>query len=389
MLLPLRLYYSAIWIKRTFLDTILMMFKNSFDKFFFRFFPIPSFFVVPSFGLDISDQSLKFVELLTTNNGIKMGRHGEHSIPPGIIESGKIKDSKRMEEILLALRKKEGLKSVRVSLPEEQMYLFRLRLDKANIVNVREAIELSLEEHIPISAEDAIFDYELLNEDEKEIELQIAAIPKNIIENYLSIFQHSGILVQSFELEAQAISRAVIQKGDMDTYMIVDFGQTRTGIFIVSRGVVIFTSTLDDMGGVILNNMIAKNFNISFEEANKMKQKYGLQRNTPNKEIFAVLLNSVSILRDEIAKDFFYWQTHKDEEGKNNPPIKKIILCGGDSNLIGLSEYLSVSIKSPVGLANAWTNILDTKKNIPEISFTQALSYATALGLALGDFEDK
>jgi len=169
--------------------------------------------------------------------------------------------------------------------------------------------------------------------------------------------------------------------------MIVDFGQTRTGIFIISKGSVTFTSTLD-VGGITLNNMIAKNFKITTDEARRLKEQYGLQRNVANKEIFSVLLNSASILRDEIVKHFIYWNTHKNDRGENNPPIKKIILCGGDANLLGLPDYLSVSMKSPVELANAWVNIVNTKEYIPEISFRQALSYSTALGLALGDFEN-
>lgn len=341
---------------------------------------------MPSFGLDISDESLKFISLSAVKKGIRMKKHGERKIPPGVIESGKINDPKRLQEILLLLRKSEGIKSVRVSLPEEQIYLFRMRLDKTGLTNVRESIELSLEEHIPIPALEAIFDYEILDEDESNLRIQVAAIPVGVIESYLSVFKDSSILVQSFELEAQAISRSVLQNGDTDTYMIVDFGEKRTGIFIVSRGVVMFTSTLD-VGGVMLTGMIQKNFKVSYEEAEEMKKIYGLQRNVANKEIFAVILNSVSILRDEIVKHFLYWHTHQDEEGKNNPPIKKLILCGGDSNLIGLADYLSVSLKTKVEMANVWTNIMDTEKEVPDISLKQALSFASAIGLALGDFE--
>ncbi len=363
------------------------MFKNSFDRLFFRFFPVPNFFVTPSFGLDISDESLKFVELVNGRSGVKLGRYGEKKIPSGIIESGKIKDQKKLGEVLSALRLEVGMRSVRVSLPEEQVYLFKLSLDKAGLLNVREAIELSLEEHIPISAADSIFDYELLSEDDQKLELQISAIPKNVIDDYLALFQNASLSVQSFELEAQAISRSVVKRGDMDTYMIVDFGQTRTGIFIVSKGVVTFTSTLD-VGGVSLNSMIAKNFKISLDQAKELKQQYGLKRNVENREIFSVLLNSVSVLRDEIVKHFLYWQTHRDENGVTNPPIKKIILCGGDANLIGLADYISVSMKSPVEMANVWVNIIDTKKYIPDINFKQSISFATAIGLALGDFHE-
>jgi len=87
------------------------------------------------------------------------------------------------------------------------------------------------------------------------------------------------------------------------------------------------------------------------------------------------------------VKHFLYWHTHKDEEGKNNPPIKKIILCGGDSNLIGLSDYFSVSMKSRVEMANVWINIVNTENYVPDINFKQALSFAAALGLALRDFD--
>ena len=362
------------------------MFRNSFNKFFLRFFPPPNFLATPSFGLDISDESLKFAELVMTKDGIRIGRYGERKIPAGIIESGKIKNLIKLKEVLVSLQKEEEVKFVRVSLPEEQVYLFTLRLEKSGLKSVREGIELALEEHVPISAQDAIFDYDLIREDAQSLDVQVAAIPKNVIENYLLVFKDSSVSVQSLELEAQAISRAVIKKGDLETYMIVDFGQTRTGIFIISRGVVVFTSTLD-IGGASLSSMIQKNFKISFEEADKMKQQYGLQRNVENKEIFAVLLNSVSVLRDEIAKHFLYWHTHKDEEGKERPSIKKIILCGGDANLIGLPEYLAVSTKSKVEMADVWINISETGKSVPEISFHQSLAFAAALGLALGDFD--
>ncbi len=363
------------------------MFRNSFNNLFLRHFPVPNFLANPSFGLDISDESIKYIQLTNAKFGIRVGKHGERNIPPGIIEAGKIKDPKRMEEILLALKKEEGITSVRVSLLEEQVYLFRLRLEKQGLINIRESIELSLEEHIPISAQDTIFDYELMSQNAQSLELQVAAIPKNIIENYISIFKNSQIKVESFELEPQAISRAVIKRGDLETYMIVDFGEKRNGIFIISAGFVMFSSTLD-LGGVMLTEMIMKSFKVSFAEAKKIKIKYGLQRNnTVNKEIFSVLLNSVSILRDEIAKHFLYWHTHKTEDGKDNPPIKKIILCGGDSNLIGLVDYFSVSMKNKVEMANVWVNIVDTEKYIPEIGFKQALSFAAALGLALGDFD--
>lgn len=354
---------------------------------FSRFFPTPKFLRPHSFGLDISDESIKFAELVPIRGGVRIGRHGERKIPQGIIVSGKIKDQKGLQEILLSLKKDFNLKSVRVSLPEEQIYLFELKVEKKGVKKLREAIELSLEEHIPMPAQDTIFDYELLKQDDNFVNLEVGAIGQAVLKSYLSVFENSRMRVESCELEAQAIARAVIKKGDLDTQMIVDFGQTRTGIFIISRGVVVFTTTFS-LGGESLVEMIEKSLNVDHAEALRLKMEYGLARHAENKELFPAILNIVSVLRDEIAKHFLYWHTHKEESEEARPPIKKIILCGGESNLIGLTEYISVSLKTQVELGNVWVNIVDPTRQVPEMSFRQSLSFATVFGLAFGDFEN-
>ena len=353
-----------------------------------KFFPTPEFLSKPCFGLDISDESIKYIELIETRNGMQIGKYGSVPVPSGVIDSGKITDQNRLKDILLSLKNKQIIKSGRVSLPEEQIYLFKVKVPKEGRDNIRDMIELSFEQYVPIPPSEVVFDYELYSEDQDVFEVEVTAIPKIIIEKYLAIFEDCDVEVPSFELEAQALSRSVIKDGDMDTYMIVDFGNHRTGISVVSRGMVVFTSTVD-VGGAMLTNLIQKNFNIPFEEAEKMKLKYGLTRNAENHDVFSVLLNGVSILRDEISKHFLYWHTHKDENGKDHPPIKTIILCGGDSNLIGFTEYLSIGMRQNVELANVWQNVSFAKNYVPNISFENSLSFGTAIGLALGDFESE
>lgn len=349
------------------------------------FFPIPSFMASVSFGVDISDESVKFVELQKSKNKFHIKKYGEKNIPAGVIESGKIKNSKKLEEILADLKKEVGIRSARVSLPDEQVYLFKLTLKKMGLNDIRKRIELSIEKYVPILAEDTIFDYEIIEEDENNLYLQVVVIVKNIFETYVSVFKNSGITIQSLEIEASAMSRTVIKKEEKDTYMIVDFGKDRTGVFVVENQRIMYTATID-IGSKMLTNLVQENFEISFEEAEKMKQEIGLQRNSENQELFSVLLNGVSILKDEISRHYIYWHTHKEVHEKECSKISKIILCGGGSNLIGLAEYIRVSMKLPVLVADVWINILDFKKNIPEISFKKSLSYTTALGLALGNF---
>lgn len=283
------------------------------------------------FGLDISDEMLKFVELMPSKSGIKIGRYGERQIPFGIIKNGEIKEIKEFEKILSILKKEEKIKSARVSLSK------------------------------------------------------IGSIPFPVFQSYLSVFKNSKIPILSFEYEWEAIIRTLFKKNDVGTYMIIDIGKKFTGIYIISRSAVMFSS-LFPVGGHMFTKMIEKKLKTSFKEAENIKIKYGLDHNFFDEKTFSLFLDGLSILQDEISRRFLYWNTHKNEKN-DRPRIEKIILCGGGSNLTGLSEHISVNMKTQVELADVWTNILDIKKNIPEISFEKSLSFAPALGLALKNFK--
>ena len=164
--------------------------------------------------------------------------------------------------------------------------------------------------------------------------------------------------------------------------MITDFGRTRTGISIVSEGAVSFTSTVP-IGGYSLTRAIAKELGVSFEEAEKLKQKNGFVRTSENEKLFAVLMSTVSILRDELIRHYNYWHAHPNVYGERQDPISKVVLCGGDSNLNGFSEFLALGLHSPVELANVMQNVNSFDTYVPEMAFSDSLRYATAVGLAL------
>lgn len=353
------------------------------ESFLLKLFPVPSILTPSSIGIDISDQSIKYVELIKKHDGFAIGVHGSFSIPPGVVLSGKIQDEKRLTTILSEFRERERASRVRVSLPEEQVYLFELRIPKADASTIASTIELSLEDHIPIKASEAVFDYELIKETPTHLDLQVAAIPSAIAESYVEVFHAAGLIPVSLELEAQAIARVVTPYSQTDTTLIIDFGETRTGISIAEAGLVRFTTTVE-IGGYMITKGIEKGLNVSFEEAEKMKRTVGLSKKDKNQELFSILLQNIAVLRDEVNKHYLYWHSHKDENGEEHSKISTVLLVGGNANMPGLDAYLSASLHVPIAVANPWVNIFDLNKDIPSIESDRALAYATALGLALG-----
>lgn len=351
-----------------------------------KFFPVPEYMAMPAVGLDISDQSVRFLELKRKDGYFVVGRYGEKKIHKGIIEAGKLKDIEGMKEILRTIQKEQNFSFVNVSLPEEEAYLFRMKAPLVKLKELRGSIDLQIENYVPLKSGEVVFDYEIISQDETGYDLEVSALPKGVAQNYFDLFEGTGLIPLVFEIEAQAIARSVIKRRDKKAYMVVDFGETRTGVSVVSEGVLMFTLTLDAVGGHSLNEAIEKIFNVSFEEAELMKKEQGIRKTAGKNDLFQALIGPISVLRDEINRHYVYWHTHREERGKDREKIEKIILCGGDANLLGITDYLSASLKIPVERADIWTNVDYREDFIPEIEFNDSLRYATAVGLALGGF---
>jgi type IV pilus assembly protein PilM len=352
--------------------------KDSYSK----YFPTPKFLTMSSFALDISDHSIKYGTLDISSDGLELVSYGKEVLPDGILKSGKIIDSEALISCLKKIKEKEGMEFVRVGLPEEQVYLFTLSLPNVQGINISEAILLQLEDHIPLPAVDALFDYEVLSETDSFIELSVVCVSSEIVEHYLYALDKAGLFPVSFEFESQSIVSAVIPRGDTGTAMVIDFGETHTGISIAVNGKVVFSSTFS-IGGNAFTEMIARYYGISHEEAEKKKNEFDEFSAQNQDDLFLIVLNVVAVLRDELNKHFSYWSTHKGEKGE---AISKIILCGGGANIPGLIRYLAVSFKVQVEYANAWINISNMNKSVPSMPLKESLSYTTMLGLALSDF---
>lgn len=360
------------------LGTICVMQRSK----FYQFFPPPSFLQMPAVGLDVSDMSVRFTELIEKHRGFTIGRFGERAIPRGVIESGEVKKAADLRSVFSDIKKTYNLEFVSVSLPEERSYLFELRIPVMKYSEVRGVVELSLEEHVPIKADEVLFDYDIVKETESFFDVSVSVVPRALVDGYLEAFIGSGITPVAFEIEAHSVARSVVPEGDKNTSMIVDFGKLRTGITIVSDGIVRFTSTIP-VGGFLITDAISRKLNIPPDAAETIKQEKGIHIGDGDKELSTPIISVVSLLRDEINKHLSYWQIHTDDYGDKRSAIQKIYLCGGDSNLVGFLDYLSSGLPVHVELANVMVNVDTLEEYIPEISFSDSLRYATSIGIAL------
>jgi type IV pilus assembly protein PilM len=361
------------------------------QKILFKFFPPPEFLQTRSAGLSISEDAVRVIEFDEHKGQPFLSHFGEQELPEGVIKDGEIQKPEELQKILRAFRKKHELNFVRASISERKAYIVKMEIPRVENSEIRSVIETHLEEYVPVSVAEAIFDYQILKEantPKDSLNLEVSVIDEKVAESYLQVFEETGLTITSFENEAQAVARAVIPEEEKDTCMVVDFGGSRTGIYIIVNGSVDFTTSID-MGGSSLNQLFKDKFSVEKNEARKIINEFDCNAFLENEENekTAVLMSFISAFRDEIRKHFFYWQTHKDASSQEGE-IQRIILTGSESVLKGLPQYMAGGLNAPVELADVWGNVFDFNEYIPDVSHRDSFRYGGAIGLAIPSIED-
>ena len=340
-------------------------------------------------GLDLSDRSIKTIGLKIKNQENILSFYQRNEIPEGIIQRGQIKDKKKLinlvsDKVFPLVKHQDCV----ISLPETESFIKIIRLPKMKKSEIKKSIKWEAEANIPLSIEEVYFDWQTIqppflpeNEKNKYTDVLIGALPKTLINNYLSVFREAKIKPIAFEIESIATSRAVIKNFfSSEPIMIIDLGASRTSFIIFAASAIHFTTSTFDISNEKIINQIKNTLQITYSQARTMKIKYGLKNVTANKAYPILLDFSKKIVQlTQKYTDFF---VNKSLSGyTRQKEIKKIILTGGGALMTNLDRFISRQLKIEVSVGNPWINF--PSKQIKNLSLSDSISYTTAIGLAL------
>lgn len=346
----------------------------------------------PAAGLDLSDQSVKYMKL-----GVRRGQKwtieafGSAILPEGLIVKGEIRQEEALVDTLRQWLAGEPA-SVRASpmvasLPEEKSFLRLIQIPAVPSEETAGAVRWEIEGNIPLPADEVYYDYEVIEPLEDHLDhrdVVITAFPKTVIDSYLGVFRAAGIQISALELESQAIIRATIPAlREKATRVIAEMGRLRTN-FIVFAGAEIFFTRTVEMGGKMLEQNIMHALGVDQASAADLKKTVGLNKRARNGEVFSALVPSISVLADELTQTVDYYQTHAEHVHGAPPVVSEILVTGGDANLMGLDTYFSSVLKIPARRADPFVTLADQfSESVPPYTKNESLAFTTAMGLAL------
>ena len=346
----------------------------------------------PAFGLDISDLSVKFVRLLWQGDRLMPLYFGETAVPAGVVESGEVKKPSELVAILrdglcTAGGRKITERYCVASLPEEKSFVRMIQLPAMKAEDVPRAIRWEVEGVVPLPFDQIYFDYEEVPAATRAApdrhDVFMTAFPRSLIESYQHVLREAGFVTPALELESQAISRAIVG-GDLvgRPLIVVDLGATRTSFIIVAERSIVFTKS-SAIGGKDFEAAIATALGVSLQEARQIKVDAGLNKNYENGRVFECLAPVVRAITAELEQQLVFYRDHPFPGGDTAPEIERIVLSGGDANLIGLEKFIAVTIKRPTTLGDPFVNLRFPPGTVPSIPRNISQKYTTAIGLAL------
>jgi type IV pilus assembly protein PilM len=337
----------------------------------------------PVFGLDVGFGSIKVMQITEVNNKKLITGYGIVDFDPKSIKDGVIIDPESLAKATKNLFEKGIIGEINtrrasIAIPVARTYNRAMSLPKMNAKDLDNAVILEAEQYIPVPSEDLYIDYIITSEKPDGVELLVVAVPKTIVDSYLTYADLIGIEISAFETTIAAAARLVEHtKQDNMPTILADVGSISADITIFDKQLIV-TGTVAG-GSDTYTEIIAKKLDVSDQIAYTIKTKYGLNISKKQRQITEALKPMLDALTKEMRKMIRYY----DDRTKGKSKIEQVLTIGGGANMPGLSEYLTNELRLPARMFNPWDSL--DFGHLQQPNDIQKSMYITVAGLALID----
>jgi type IV pilus assembly protein PilM len=306
-------------------------------------------------GLDIGSTAVRAAEVVASGSRPRLVRIAQIPTPAGAVSNGEVRGPALVSEALRDLWKQGGFRSkdVLLGVSNQRVVVREVAIPWLMDKELRESLPFQVQEFVPISIEDAVLDYQIIEEFEQEgrrmVRLLLVAAQKVMIERMVQAVEGAGLTPVGLDLIPFAILRSVGSVGLADLSgeegeeAVVDVGADVTSICVHAAGLPRFVRVLPS-GGRDITTAVASVMERPAEEAEAVKQgrTIGLSRQMVDDVRTAIGQRSASFV-DEIRSSLDFYASQG-----SGARISKVLLTGGGSKLSGLVGMLGERLTSTV-----------------------------------------
>ncbi|MEZ5307324.1 MAG: type IV pilus assembly protein PilM [Pyrinomonadaceae bacterium] len=343
-------------------------------------------------GLDVGSSSVKVVELDGKLNNLNLVSLGFENLPDDTVVDGQIMELNAVSEVIQSVCNDHKIKSNQVvtGVSGHSVIIKNIVLPPMSREELEESIDWHAEEHIPYDLSDVSLDYHITNESSDATNVMIAACKRERLDNIKQAIQLSGKQPLVIDVDTFALQNCYevnYQPDESQVVTLLNIGASTMNVNIVKGTQSLFTRDIT-VGGSQFTDILQKSLGYSFQQAEAIKRGVAeAMEGVEEKSIEPLMNNVTEMVAMEIQKTFdFYRATAEDDE----LVVDKILISGGGSKLVGLSEDLAARLEVPVEVLDPFRQIkVDTRKFDPDYLSEIMPEMAVAVGLAIRGVEAK
>jgi type IV pilus assembly protein PilM len=335
-------------------------------------------------GLDIGSSALKFVELKDTGKGYELINFGSLGLPPETIVDGGVMDTTTVVQAIreLVANYKIRKRDIAISVSGHSVIVKKITLPRMTETELEENILVEGERYIPFDVNDVNLDFQILSDPDdamsENMDVLLVAAKRDFIEDYVAIVREAGlnplvIDIDSFALQNMFELNYPSEIGEL--VALCDAGASVLNLNIIKDGRSLFTRDIS-VGGNLFTEEIQKEFNISVDEAEKLKLTGGTDQGV-TRALDRLFDRTSSNIAMEIAKSLdFFIATFAGER------ISRLYLSGGCATVPRLKQIVEERVSVPVGIINPFANIT-VNPRVFEPEYMQEIGPQMAVGVGL------
>lgn len=336
----------------------------------------------PLIGLDISQTGIKIMSI-DPKKWLVLGYGSLDLNPQQVQASLENAEDRYLADNIKTLLEKNIVGSLHsdhvvVGLPTGRTYIRTFSLPTAQEKHLRSAVEVEVDQYIPIPSNSLYIDYEILERDKAKSTTTVAlsAVPMSLVDACTTAISAAGLTPILAIPGINAVARVVeaTEEGHLCS-LIVDIGPASTDIAILDKGAIRVTGGVG-IGGNTFTLDIAKKLDITLENAHQLKVLNGLSAGPRQAKITAALKPSLSRISTEIRKVIRYYNERLNDDGK----IEQVLVVGGGANVPGIGEFFTNELVMPARVASPWQKLNFGTLKEPNKQFRPR--YITVAGLA-------
>ncbi len=370
-------------------------------------------------GIDIGSSTVKIVELFNQDNKLVLSNYGlsKNTFSSQFINSPGGSFSLAEKEISVLIKKiiakaKIKSRSAIMSVPVFVSFSTLIELPSMPRADIPKALQYEAKKYIPVPLKDVKLDWALVfpsafqsqqlnrkvdlssvssdlkrplrqfsgstsqpQTNQDKIQVILIAVPKSIIQQYVSIAKNADLELKAIELEVFSLMRSLIGN-DKSCLALIDFGARSTSISLVDQGWVRLIRNYE-IGGRQVTDSLAKEFKISPQEAEKLKTRLSDKRILHSHTLRQTAYN-IALEAEKIFSLYSKKYGHRPE---------KCILTGGDAIWFYNSEFLLQQLKTEIQIGKPFSRIAHPIILEPTLKELSPF-LAVAAGLAMRGFSD-